>query len=119
MQMTRKEFFRASLAVAGGALGLSAGAGCGGGGGEESGGNCVDNGTSSTISANHGHTLTVSAADVAAGETKTYDIAGGAGHSHTVTISADRFASLAGGRTINVTSDNSNAHTHGVTVSCA
>lgn len=118
MQITRKEFLQATLAVFGGALGLGAGAGCGGSD-EEPSVSCEDGDTDVTISANHGHQLVVSRADVAAGETKTYDIRGSSMHTHSVTISGDRFASLATRGTINLTSDNANQHTHGITVTCA
>src|SRR4051812_9550123 len=43
--------------------------------------------TVAAISANHGHAITVSAADVAAGVAKTYDIQGTAAHSHSVMVS--------------------------------
>ncbi|RIA09424.1 hypothetical protein OE09_1259 [Flavobacteriaceae bacterium MAR_2010_72] len=39
-------------------------------------GNCLQNGTNVSIGANHGHTLTVSIADVNAGVEKTYNIQG-------------------------------------------
>ena len=70
------------------------------------------------ISANHGHTLVVSAADVAAGRPKTYSIAGAARHDHTVTLTAADFASLAAGRVVAVTSSDGAGHTHTVTVTC-
>src|SRR5262245_5929786 len=80
MKLTRKEF----LGAAGAALLV----GCGGsdGPGDGAAANCLANGTAVTISGNHGHVLTVAKADVMAGTMKMYDIAGGAGHSHMVTI---------------------------------
>jgi len=71
-----------------------------------------------TISANHGHSLVVSPADVAAGRAKTYSILGTSRHDHTVTLSAANFASLAAGRAVTVTSTNDAGHTHTVTVTC-
>jgi hypothetical protein len=71
-----------------------------------------------TIGTNHGHVLTVPPADVAAGADQTYDIRGTSGHTHSVTITAANFATLAGGGTVMVTSSNGAAHTHAVTVIC-
>ncbi len=103
--------------------GAAIGAACGGDDGDSNdqpdagggGGGCTE-----TISGNHGHTLTVSAADVAAAADKTYDITGGAGHSHSVMITAAQFGMLASGMTVSVTSTSGGGHTHNVTVSdCA
>lgn len=84
-------------------------------------GNCIDNGTSSAISANHGHNLTVSKEDVQAGTEKSYSIQGSSPHSHTVTLTASHFTSLKSNNSITVssTSGDSDNHTHSVTVSCA
>ncbi len=71
------------------------------------------------ISANHGHRLVVSPADVAAGVDKTYSIAGTAGHDHQVTLTAAEFAVLGAGHAITVTSTNGAGHTHDVTVTCS
>lgn len=70
------------------------------------------------ISANHGHSLVVSPADVAAGRAKTYSIQGASGHTHGITISAAQFAQLAAGQAIVVTSTIGAGHTHSVTVTC-
>lgn len=71
------------------------------------------------ISANHGHSLVVSAADVAAGKTRSYSIAGTSSHDHTVTISTAQFAALAMGKAVSVLSTNGAGHTHTVTVTCS
>ncbi len=70
------------------------------------------------ISANHGHMLTVSAADVAAHVSKTYSIKGTAGHDHLVTVTAAQFAQLGAGHAITLASTNGAGHTHSVTVTC-
>lgn len=70
------------------------------------------------ISANHGHSLVVPAADVAARVAKTYSIKGTSGHDHTVTITAAQFAQLGAGRAVTVPSSNASGHTHSVTVTC-
>lgn len=81
--------------------------------------NCIDNGTASTIGANHGHTLTVSKSDVGAAAEKTYSIQGSSTHDHVVTITAANFTSLMNNSAISVTSTSGSGHTHNVTVSCA
>lgn len=80
---------------------------------------CIDNGTSVSIGSNHGHSLTVSKADVDAGTAKTYDITGSSGHSHSVTVSSSNFASLKDNSSVNVDSTSGNGHTHSITVTCA
>src|ERR1043165_4691880 len=96
MKLTRKEFLSTVVTAVAGAAGAAWLAGCGssdddGGGG----GDCVANGTSTTISGNHGHTLTVSKTDVMMATAHTYDITGTADHGHMVTISAGAFGMLA------------------------
>ena len=75
--------------------------------------------TNATISANHGHTAMIPAADVAAGIMKTYDIKGGSAHPHTITVTAAMFAMLKAGTMVVVTSSNDAGHTHNVSVMCA
>jgi len=111
MAMTRKEFLRSAAAVVGGGLALGA-IGCGGGGGQACG---------ATIADNHGHSLSVPRADAQAGAEKTYSIAGGSDHDHTITLTAGQFATLLGGSPVTVTSsvDAGGTHDHEVTVTCA
>lgn len=80
---------------------------------------CTTNGTTNVISANHGHTLMVTAADIAAGADKTYQIMGSSGHPHTLVITAAQFAMLAQNTAITVTSSRDAGHDHDVTVTCA
>ncbi len=80
--------------------------------------NCLANGTVGSISANHGHSITVSVADVTAGVEKQYDISGSATHDHSVTVSESNFVSLKNNQQISVTSTTGDGHTHSVTVSC-
>jgi hypothetical protein len=79
---------------------------------------CTMNGTIATIDGNHGHTLTIPAADVVAGVERTYDITGTSPHSHMVTVSAANMATLAANGTVQVTSTSGGAHTHTVSVRC-
>ncbi len=81
--------------------------------------NCLANGTVGSVSANHGHSITVSTADVAAGVEKQYDIQGSSAHNHVVTVSESAFASLANNQQISVNSTTGDGHTHSVTISCA
>ncbi len=83
-------------------------------------GDCLANGaTASSISGNHGHTLTISKDDVDAGVEKTYSIKGTSGHDHSVTLTASHFTSLKSNQSITVSSTAGGGHTHSVTVSCA
>lgn len=90
--LSRKDFLRSALAAAGAALGLGAtNSGCGGdddgGGGGGSTGSC-----SSSMTNNHGHTLSVSAADLEAAQQKTFSIKGSSSHDHEVMLTANHFA---------------------------
>jgi len=67
---------------------------------------CLKNGTQSSISSNHGHTLQVSKDDVESGIAKQYAIAGSSGK-------------LKSNQQIQVGSKTSNGHNHSITVSCA
>lgn len=82
---------------------------------------CVDNGTNTSISANHGHNLTVSKEDVSAGVEKTYTLSEASTdqHIHTLTLTPAQFDSLKGNNSITATSTSNGGHTHSVTVSCA
>jgi hypothetical protein len=144
MQITRKEFLGRLLQGAAGMVGSAIIAGCsnsssrGGGDDDETspdaappardGGpapdgahaaSCTANGTISAISANHGHLLTVTKADVAAGAARTYGIRGTADHSHSVTVTAAMFAGLKGNTAIMTASSSDSGHSHPVTVTCA
>jgi hypothetical protein len=80
---------------------------------------CSNGASASSISANHGHTLTVPRADIQAGATRTYSIKGTSSHPHDVTITASDFTRLKNGETLTLTSTNVGGHTHAVKVICA
>lgn len=81
---------------------------------------CLANGANAkSISSNHGHTLTVSKADIDSGVEKGYSIKGGSGHDHGVTITAANFTSLQSKQSIIIESTTGASHRHDVTVSCA
>lgn len=87
---------------------------------------CVTDGVVAEIGDNHpsgSHQLSIPLDDVLAGEDKSYDIQGNnTGHGHTVTVSADDFAALSAGETVELTSSNNGSagrsHTHPVTLYC-
>jgi len=120
MTMTRKEFLRTLVGAGMGAAGVAVIAGCGGddGGGTPDAAPLTCASPAATISANHGHTITVSMADVTAGAAKTYNIMGTSIHDHTVMVTAAQFAELKNGGTLNITSGSGGGHTHTVTVMC-
>jgi len=124
MGMTRKEFL-ASLVkgTAVGAVAAGALAACGGDD-DGDGGTAIDApagacSPTAAIGTNHGHSLVVSAADIAAAADKTYDIMGSSVHTHSVTLTAAHFASLAAGTMVMTVSTTGSAHTHSITVRCA
>lgn len=75
---------------------------------------------SSTIGANHGHSLVVPAADVAAGVETSYTLTSNGGHSHTLLVTAAEFATLATGASVIKASATSPSpgHEHTVTLMC-
>jgi hypothetical protein len=130
MTMTRKQFLHSLVWAGAGAIGASTVAStlsaCGNVDDKQNvdaamqpAGNCNANGTSIVIATNHGHAMTVSKADVAAATPKTYDIAGGSLHSHSVTITGAQFAMLAANTSITLVSTSDGTHIHNVTVTCA
>jgi hypothetical protein len=130
MKLDRKEFIRTALVMAGAGFGLTRLASCGGSDGPAGGTGtagtggaltnaCQTHEPAETIAANHGHVLTVTAGDAAAGQLKTYSIKGTSAHDHTVTVSSAMFAMLNAGQTATTTSSNGAGHTHGITIVCA
>ena len=110
MKISRKDLLRSAVA----AIGASS-LGCGGGDDSASG---SKSSCSSDIVSNHGHVLTVSAADVAAGADKDYNIQGTADHNHQVTITKAHFADLKAGTLVALTSTTAAGHVHSITVQC-
>jgi hypothetical protein len=123
MKITRKEFLGQLVAGVSGIAGAAMLIGCGSSdspGPDAQTGNCTANGTAVTIGTNHGHTLTVSKADVTAGVDKTYDITGTATHAHSVKITAAMFTMLKGNTSaMTVSLADGTGHTHTITVACA
>ena len=73
---------------------------------------------SDMIGGNHGHELTVDAADLDATVTKVYDIRGSAGHTHSVTLTVANLQSLKSGAAVTVTSSDEPGHSHVISISC-
>jgi hypothetical protein len=121
MDISRKRFVEALFSS--GALLLISG--CGGGDDNDSdndsqnGGGLLQ-GCGSTIAANHGHVFTIPLGDLDSPTARTYDIAGAAGHSHTITLSPAQLQQLKAGVAVAVTSSPlaADGHTHGVNISC-
>jgi hypothetical protein len=128
MSMTRKQFVRGA---AGGMVTLLV-QGCGGGGyggggtaGTSAGGmySMITACGPTTISNNHGHTITIATADLDSTSSRTYSIAGTANHDHTITLSPAQLATLKGGDQVVVTSTTTDAapygaHSHDVAITC-
>ena len=68
-----------------------------------------------SISANHGHTATITGAQISAGTAFQLDITGTATHPHTVDIAQADLMALLNKQTVTKTSTNNNNHTHMLT----
>src|SRR5689334_8097884 len=95
---------------------------CGGddsGGGSSNGGdgNCAD-GIDTAITSNHGHALTIAAADLDSAQNKTYSIKGTSDHDHSVTLTTQDFADLKGGKKVIKESTSGAGHTHPIQIVC-
>jgi hypothetical protein len=115
MSIARKDFLKAGTALLFSSSALLALSRCG----ASPGATCTNGAKNGDITSNHGHALTVPAADVQSGAEKTYAIKGTSGHDHSITIKAADFALLKQGQTFVATSTEASSHTHQVTVQCA
>lgn len=125
-RMTRKEFCGSLL---GGTVLLLV-QGCGGGGSSyggdpatsasppPAGGGTPGTGCTPTISANHGHMLTIPLADLDSATDKTYDIQGTALHAHSVTLTAADLRTLKTGAAVTTISTTGGSHTHDISITC-
>jgi len=68
-----------------------------------------------SISANHGHTAVITAAQLTAGGAVNLDIQGTASHTHGVSLSGAEIASIAANQQVSKESTSGNGHTHTVT----
>jgi hypothetical protein len=110
MDLTRKTFL---IQLLGGGWVLT---GCGGGGGDAV--VAMGAGCGATIAGNHGHVLSIPAADLNSLVDMTYDILGTATHTHSVTFTAAMLASLKAGNSVSATTTTTNAHNHAISERC-
>lgn len=68
-----------------------------------------------TISANHGHTATITSAQITAGGALSVDIRGTATHPHTISLTAAQILSIGQNQQVSVVSTTEEAHNHTVT----
>jgi hypothetical protein len=112
---SRREFLQVTTGLGAGWVLLI---GCGDDGGGSTGTDAGSCAASATIGSNHGHTINVSQADVDAAVDKTYDIAGTAGHNHTVTVTATGFRQVRDTGSFSVESSTDAGHEHLITITC-
>lgn len=72
----------------------------------------------SVVARNHGHILTVSAAEVLSAESRVYQLRGTASHGHTLSITPEDFTLLASGGSLRKRTDFGADHRHRVLVRC-
>jgi hypothetical protein len=68
-----------------------------------------------TISANHGHEVTISAAQITAGSALTATLTVGNGHTHTINLTAAQVVSIGQNQQVSVVSTTDGGHNHTVT----
>jgi hypothetical protein len=117
----RREFTRLSLLAMLSGVPITIG-GCGGGGGGYDGpGSPTSSGSgdkSGSISANHGHVVTITSAELAAGGQLLLTLRGTIGvaqHSHTLALTAAEVVSIRDGSRVSKVSSNDDLHEHTVT----
>lgn len=110
----RKTFL---LQLAGGSMGLMLG-GCGGGGDDAAPPTAAAACGRFDFSSNHGHTLSLSAADLDSAVARTFDVQGTAPHIHQVTLSPAQLAALKAGLSIAVTTTLDATHSHDMSGTC-
>jgi hypothetical protein len=98
------------------AAGSSGAAGAGSGGTSASAANCNAQ-LAVFVTANHGHTFQITAADVMAGAPKTYDTKGTSDHEHWLQLTAADFTKLQAGGMVRKLSCN-DGHEHEFIVNC-
>jgi len=96
--------------------------GCGGssptapsGGGSSGGGTPPTSGVTGQISANHGHTVSISQAELDGGGDLNLQLTQGDGHTHSLSLSGSQVSQIADGQRVSEVSSSDDAHTHTVT----
>ena len=72
-------------------------------------------GRTGSISANHGHSATISSAELGSSGGITLDIRGSADHPHTVALTGAELSAIAGGQRVSKESSSDASHSHTVT----
>ena len=68
-----------------------------------------------TISANHGHSVTITSAQLTAGTALTATLTKGNGHTHTIDLTAAQLVTIRQNQQVSVTSTTDGGHNHTVT----
>jgi hypothetical protein len=68
-----------------------------------------------TVSANHGHEVTVSAAQITAGQAMSVTMIGPATHTHSISLTAAQVVAIGQNQQVSVTSTTDGGHSHTVT----
>jgi hypothetical protein len=112
--ITRRQFTRESVLamLAGVAITIT---GCGDDDNDSPTGPTTGSNVSGTISANHSHTATVTAAQITAAGAVTLDIRGQADHTHTVALTAAQVTQIGNRQQVAVASTTDAGHQHTVT----
>jgi hypothetical protein len=116
----RREFtLEACLAILSGVAITISGSGCGSSSSSPSGPSSnppTANGDKiGDISNNHGHTATITAAQLSAGNAITVQLTLGSGHTHTLAVSADQIVAIAANQRVSGVSSTTSGHNHTVT----
>ncbi|MGE0454915.1 MAG: hypothetical protein AB7O37_09580 [Vicinamibacteria bacterium] len=117
LRIGRRDFTAAGILALLSGVAISV-TGCGGGGsGSPSGPStpAASGDKSGTVSANHGHTAVITAAQLQAGGAVALNIRGSSDHPHTLSLTAAQVASIAGGTRVTQTSSSDDGHSHDVT----
>ena len=119
-KLDRREFTRLSLfsMLSGVAITITGCGGGSGGSGSPSGPSGGNGDKSGAISANHGHAVTITSAQMTAGGQLSLTLRGSTGvspHSHTVELSAAEVVSIRDGARVTKVSSNDDLHDHNVT----
>jgi hypothetical protein len=118
--ISRREFtLEACLAILSGVAITISGSGCGSSSSSPSGPSNNPPPTASgdkvgEISNNHGHTATITAAQLSAGNAVTIELTLGSGHTHTLSLSANQVASIAANQHVSGVSSTNSGHSHDV-----
>lgn len=118
--ISRREFtLETCLAILAGAAITIVGSGCGSSGSSPtgpSGGPGTGSGDKSgAISGNHGHTATITAAQLTAGNAVDVQLTLGSGHTHQLALTANQVAAVAANQSVSGQSSTDGGHNHTVT----